>query len=435
MLIGIAGPAGSGKDTVAEFINKHSTGVSIAQADPMKRFAADVFGFTEHQLWGPSDARNGADDRFLNYEAWQQALARFTDEAPCFLRGMGLEDTWMSQLCAWFNWLMGAYFPVPQDGWPPLGSTGLALANERGRFLVDSDDVERVRQYSWHIKSEERKNTDYAKATIEGAEVALHRFILDVVDPNVHIDHVNGDGLDNRHCNLRICNNQENHFNTNAKGYTWDKHREKWSAKIAVNGQTINLGRFDSEDEAHAAYVGARKLHFGEFGTKKGLTPRLVLQTLGTEFGRVARPSMWNDYALRTANILLEGGVGYSRTRGLEAGGIQNPEFVVVTDVRFRNEVLGIKREGGIVINVTSPSADNSAIEAAGVKGHRSEAELKGIPKHWFDHVLINDKSNGLQALENCVHTLVNSFKSRGQTWSTKKPDDDGYYEAYEVVR
>jgi len=66
MIIGITGqpPAGSGKDTVANYLVKHYSFVKVALADPMKRFCAEVFDFTDEQLWGPSEQRNEPDKRF-----------------------------------------------------------------------------------------------------------------------------------------------------------------------------------------------------------------------------------------------------------------------------------------------------------------------------------------------------------------------------------
>lgn len=63
-LIGITGAAGSGKDTVADILVRNHSFVRVALADPMKRFCKEVFGFTDEQLWGPSEKRNEVDDRW-----------------------------------------------------------------------------------------------------------------------------------------------------------------------------------------------------------------------------------------------------------------------------------------------------------------------------------------------------------------------------------
>lgn len=56
-IILLAGRAGSGKDTVGAFLAQTYNGVCIGQADPMKKFCMDVFGFSEEALWGPSELR------------------------------------------------------------------------------------------------------------------------------------------------------------------------------------------------------------------------------------------------------------------------------------------------------------------------------------------------------------------------------------------
>lgn len=65
MIVGISGQAGSGKDTIADFLVKDFSFCKIALADPIKRFCAEVFNFSEQQLWGPSQYRNGYDKRYL----------------------------------------------------------------------------------------------------------------------------------------------------------------------------------------------------------------------------------------------------------------------------------------------------------------------------------------------------------------------------------
>ncbi len=78
------------------------------------------------------------------------------------------------------------------------------------------------------------------------------------------------------------------------------------------------------------------------------LTPRYVLQLLGTEFGRHCYDSIWIEVALRTAGRLLKGkNVAYSSTIG--ATGLphaKRPAGVVLPDIRFRNELDGIKNYG-----------------------------------------------------------------------------------------
>ena len=64
MIIGLVGLAGSGKDTVGGFLVQDHDFMRIALADPLKRFAREVYDFSEEQLWGPSQFRNAPDLRY-----------------------------------------------------------------------------------------------------------------------------------------------------------------------------------------------------------------------------------------------------------------------------------------------------------------------------------------------------------------------------------
>jgi hypothetical protein len=76
------------------------------------------------------------------------------------------------------------------------------------------------------------------------------------------IDHINKIKDDNRITNLRSLSTQQNAFNTNAKGYTWDKTCNKWRAQLALNGKHICLGRYNTIEEAKKAYIkGKEKYH------------------------------------------------------------------------------------------------------------------------------------------------------------------------------
>jgi len=78
---------------------------------------------------------------------------------------------------------------------------------------------------------------------------------------NNNIDHINNNSLDNRIENLRILTQQENTFNTNAKGYYWNKEKNKWQAQICINRNNKFLGHFTEEADARNAYLEAKSLY------------------------------------------------------------------------------------------------------------------------------------------------------------------------------
>jgi hypothetical protein len=73
------------------------------------------------------------------------------------------------------------------------------------------------------------------------------------------LDHINRIKSDNRIVNLRISNTQKNAFNTNAKGYYFDKSTNRWRSIISIDGKKKHLGRFDTEEEAKEAYLIAKE--------------------------------------------------------------------------------------------------------------------------------------------------------------------------------
>ncbi len=98
---------------------------------------------------------------------------------------------------------------------------------------------------------------------IKGVNLCGHHFAYFMTYGNVDfnvLDHINKNKKDNRISNLRIVTNQQNTFNTNAKGYSYQKDaKRKWRSEIMVDGKSIYLGRFYTEEEAREAYLEAKK--------------------------------------------------------------------------------------------------------------------------------------------------------------------------------
>ena len=141
--------------------------------------------------------------------------------------------------------------------------------------IIDSADAELVGQFNWYARTGIRE-TPYAIRVDQRGEknlhIGLHRMLLNP-PKGLHVDHVDGNGLNNRRSNLRVATPAENqrnrglHINNTSgyKGVGWDKQRGKWLAQIELSGKTTRLGRYATKELAHAAYCEAAKMHFGQF--------------------------------------------------------------------------------------------------------------------------------------------------------------------------
>jgi hypothetical protein len=129
------------------------------------------------------------------------------------------------------------------------------------------------------------------------------------------------------------------------------------------------------------------------------ISPRIMLQHLGTEWGRqVADQDIWVNCMLRNAALVING-ASYDRCSGVvrekaivEKINGEARSGVVVSDVRFANELQAIKNADGKLIRVRRKAADGNALKT-GIKGHASEAEQQGFKDTAFNVIIHNNKS------------------------------------------
>tara|TARA_R110000868_G_scaffold224340_1_gene476329 strand:+ start:819 stop:1265 length:447 start_codon:yes stop_codon:yes gene_type:complete len=104
----------------------------------------------------------------------------------------------------------------------------------------------------------------YYQINIDNKLYKIHRIIascfigLDIDDLIQTVDHINRIRTDNRVENLRIVTQQQQRFNQGAKGYTYNKRDNNWTAQIMLNKKHIFLGNFDTEARAHQAYLNGK---------------------------------------------------------------------------------------------------------------------------------------------------------------------------------
>lgn len=149
----------------------------------------------------------------------------------------------------------------------------------QGKFtLVDNADYDWLNRYKWHTRSRDARCC-YASRNIwisnsKRRPTPLHRVILNAPD-GIEVDHINGDGLDNRRSNLRLCSRNENarnrRLNCNSKtGFkgvhlTRGNRKKPYRARIRLNGRRVVIGWYKTPEAAAQVYDLAALEHHGKF--------------------------------------------------------------------------------------------------------------------------------------------------------------------------
>lgn len=144
-------------------------------------------------------------------------------------------------------------------------------SNKSTRFLIDKEDFERIKNYTWAEDAH-----GYIYTSINGKIIKLHKFIM---DSKRIVDHRNRKRYDNRKENLREATIQENNRNhkvridneSGVSGVVWMKPNHNWSAVIYIDGKTKRCGSYSNLDDAIKARLKAEAKYFGEFAPQKHL--------------------------------------------------------------------------------------------------------------------------------------------------------------------
>lgn len=150
--------------------------------------------------------------------------------------------------------------------------------------LVDDEDFDELNQHKWCCGKNKYTYYVMRKDSKLKKVIYMHRVIMNQ-QHNLHVDHINRNGLDNRKENLRVCTKTQNLGNSKIrkdstsgiKGISWHKRDKKWGSRININGKLKHLGYFSDKFDAKHAYTKAAKEYFGEFYSEGILNDKEVV--------------------------------------------------------------------------------------------------------------------------------------------------------------
>ena len=151
--------------------------------------------------------------------------------------------------------------------------------------IIDTEDLDKVKDIKWKLSwNGYAMNTPKGSVADRGPNRHMSRVIYgeDKLTPELYVDHINHNTLDNRKCNLRAATKSENAMNSISLGKegsntvpgVYERSSNRFTATIKYQQYIIYLGSFDTHDEAAFARWIAEYLLFGDFRYKK-LCPKL----------------------------------------------------------------------------------------------------------------------------------------------------------------
>jgi hypothetical protein len=146
------------------------------------------------------------------------------------------------------------------------------IITSKGEFIIDTQDlgIIGIADFSWQIDERGyvimntycRHDKDY----VHRNKYRVHRVIMGCPDELV-IDHIDGNKLNNKRSNLRICTQGENNQNltklrtnnsTGYRGVYYNKKLDKYTASVSINKKRVYLGAYETAEEANQKAIEAR---------------------------------------------------------------------------------------------------------------------------------------------------------------------------------
>lgn len=140
----------------------------------------------------------------------------------------------------------------------------------RRKIKLDPEDFYLLDKYYYNMYR--KGNSSYAMRNLSyGKTKHIHKDVLGIEDKAITVDHINGDGLDNRKQNLRVVTMRQNQYNRRKnkgrkfKGVSWSKASNKWRADIKLPESQKYLGMFTCDFQAALVYDRAAIKYFKQY--------------------------------------------------------------------------------------------------------------------------------------------------------------------------
>lgn len=137
-------------------------------------------------------------------------------------------------------------------------------------IYVDIEDLEKVQNYKWHINVPQNSRTLYV---VNDSLGKLHRYLLDVTDININVDHQDRNGLNNRKANLRLTDTStnkknmdvrsDNKFGCNGISFSKNSYRASWQEDGKQRSKKFCINNYEDALAEAIAFRKQKELEFG----------------------------------------------------------------------------------------------------------------------------------------------------------------------------
>lgn len=151
----------------------------------------------------------------------------------------------------------------------------LKIPLTKGKFALITESDQWVCKWLWMADGKNRYASRSAYPNGKHGKIVSLKMHREILKPSVgmEVDHINGNGFDNRRCNLREVTKSQNQrwsgkhciSSSRFKGVTWNKKNSKWVAQIHTPPRSRYIGLFEDETEAAKAYDRVALELYGEF--------------------------------------------------------------------------------------------------------------------------------------------------------------------------